>query len=52
MKTMSASSAASAPVSAKPSWLSKLRATAREAIELHLRYCELLIEAGRGVPPF
>jgi hypothetical protein len=48
MKTMSATSV---PVSEKASWLSKLRATALEAIELHLRYCELLIEAGRR-PPF
>jgi hypothetical protein len=47
MKTMSATSI---PAPAKTSWLSKLRATALEAIELHLRYCELLIEAGRRPP--
>jgi hypothetical protein len=44
MKTMSASSI---PTSAKTSWFSKVRTLAVEAMELHLRYCELLIEAGR-----
>ena len=44
MKTMSATSI---PASTKTSWLSKLRATTLQAIELHLRYCEILIEAGR-----
>ncbi|CAB3802257.1 hypothetical protein [Pararobbsia alpina] len=44
MKSMSTSSI---PVPAKTSWLSKLRAMALEALELHLRTCELLLEASR-----